>query len=92
MSLNTPQRRDFLKTAGAAFTTSIFTGNMKGANDRLVGAFIGMGRMGLANLSFAQKMDNVTIKSVCDVYAPNLQKRSIIPAEKRVPFAIFGKF
>src|SRR5712692_9169136 len=27
-------RREFLKTAGAAFTTSIFTGRLRGANDR----------------------------------------------------------
>ncbi|MCW5981998.1 MAG: Gfo/Idh/MocA family oxidoreductase [Bryobacteraceae bacterium] len=74
MIMHTPQRRDFLKTAGAAFTTSLFTGNVKGANDRLVGAVIGMGRMGMANLSFARKMENVSVKSVCDVYEPHLKQ------------------
>jgi len=29
------ERRDFLKGAGVALTTSIFTGAVKGANDRI---------------------------------------------------------
>ena len=33
-------RRDILKTSAAAFTTSIFTGNVRGANDRVRVAFI----------------------------------------------------
>ncbi|MBL8291472.1 MAG: gfo/Idh/MocA family oxidoreductase, partial [Bryobacterales bacterium] len=48
-------RRDFMKAATAAFTTSLFTGNVKGANDRVRTAFIGMGRMGQGNLSVAMK-------------------------------------
>ena len=67
-------RRNFLKTAGAAFTTSIFTGNIKGANDRIATAFIGMGRMGMSNLGFAMKQDNVEVAAVCDVYQPHLEK------------------
>jgi hypothetical protein len=39
-------RRDFLKTAGAALTTSIYTGRLKGANDRIAAAFIGIVVMG----------------------------------------------
>jgi predicted dehydrogenase len=68
-------RRDFLKSAGAAaLTTSIFTGNVKGANDKLNGAFIGVGRMGSSNLGFALKAENVVVSAVCDVYQPNLDK------------------
>ncbi len=74
MKQATTDRRGFLKTGGAAFTTSIFTGNVKGANDRLIGAFIGTGRMGLGNISYCLQQPNVAIKSVCDVYGPNLQK------------------
>ena len=38
-------RRDFLKVAGtAALTTSLFTGNVKGANDKVRAGFIGMGK------------------------------------------------
>jgi hypothetical protein len=37
-------RRDFFRTAGAAaLTTSLFTGNVKGANNRIAAGFIGMG-------------------------------------------------
>jgi predicted dehydrogenase len=74
MTQDKPNRRRFFKTAGAAFTTSIFTGNLKGANNRLTAGFIGMGRMGMGNLRHARGVENVTVKSVCDVYEPNLQK------------------
>ncbi len=68
-------RRDFLKSASAAaLTTSIFTGNVKGANDRLVTAFIGMGRMGRGNLGAAMKQDNLEVAAVCDVYKPHLEQ------------------
>src|SRR5690349_10829000 len=68
------QRREFLKAAGAAFTTSIFTGNVKGANDRLAGAFIGIGTMGSENLRVALKQPGVQVVSVCDVYQPHLER------------------
>ncbi|MFN7925346.1 MAG: Gfo/Idh/MocA family oxidoreductase [Bryobacteraceae bacterium] len=68
-------RRDFLKTATtAALTTSLFTGNVKGANDRVRAAFIGMGRMGRGNLGAAMKQDNLEVVAVCDVYKPHLEK------------------
>ncbi len=68
-------RRDFFKTAGAAaFTTSLFTGNIKGANDRKVGAYIGTGRMGLGNVRHSYNAGDIVQKYVCDVYEPNLQK------------------
>jgi len=68
-----PERRDFLKTAGGALTTSIFTGRVKGANDRISIGFIGMGKMGNGNLGYALKQENVAVPVVCDVYEPNLQ-------------------
>jgi predicted dehydrogenase len=71
---NATDRRDFLKTAGAALTTSIFTGNVKGANDRLVGASIGVGVMGRENLNVASRQPGVEIAAVCDVYQPNLER------------------
>jgi predicted dehydrogenase len=67
-------RRDFLKAATAAFTTQIFTGRVKGANDRISVAFIGMGRMGQGNLSNALRQPEVEVPFVCDVYQPNLEK------------------
>jgi len=70
----TSPRRDFLKTAGAALTTSLFTGNVRGANDRVNVAFIGVGRMGLGNLGYAAKVPGFQIAAVCDVYQPVLEK------------------
>jgi predicted dehydrogenase len=67
-------RREFLKTAGAALTTSIFTGNVRGANDRIRVGFIGVGRMGTDSMETALKLPNVEAPVVCDVYQPNLEK------------------
>src|SRR5579859_2488194 len=72
--MNMNDRRDFLKTAGAALTTSIFTGNVRGANDRIRVAFIGMGRMGTDSMENALQLTNVEVPVVCDVYQPNLEK------------------
>ena len=66
-------RRDFLKAGAAAFTTSLFTGRVKGANDRLAGAAIGMGKMGAPNLLLALRQPGVEMAAVCDVYRPNLE-------------------
>ncbi len=72
---NTNPRREFLaKTAGAALTTSLFTGAVKGANDRVRIGHIGMGRMGRGNLGHSMKQDNVEIAAVCDVYKPHLEQ------------------
>ncbi len=72
----TADRRDFLKTAAAGLTTSLFTGQVRGANDRMNFAFIGMGKMGRSNLSVAQgvasKRDDLAISAVCDIYERNL--------------------
>jgi predicted dehydrogenase len=67
-------RREFLKAAGAVLTTSIFTGNVRGANDRIRIAFIGTGRMGTSSLETAVQMAGVEVPVVCDVYQPNLEK------------------
>jgi predicted dehydrogenase len=79
MSEQQPARRDFLKSAGAAFTTSIFTGRVKGANDRIAGGFIGMGVMGSENLKVALKQ-RVEVKAVCDVYQPHLERAGAVVA------------
>ncbi len=77
-------RRDFLKTAGAALTTQIFTGKVKGANDRISMAFIGMGRQGLHNMTQASKLPDIAeIVAVSDVYQPHLEKA--IAASARGP-------
>lgn len=71
-------RREFLRTAGAVFTTSLFTGNVKGANDRLAGAFIGVGAMGTENLKAAIEQPGVAVAALCDVYQPHLERAAAI--------------
>lgn len=66
-------RRDFIRaSAAAAFTTNLFTGQVRGANDKTNLAFIGMGKMGRSNLGYALRQDNVVVSSVCDIYDRNL--------------------
>ena len=66
-------RRDFLKTSTAvALTSQIFTGNVRGANDRVSAAFIGMGKMGRSNLGYAMRQDNLNVTAVCDIFDRNL--------------------
>ena len=72
-------RRDFLKTSTAvALTSQIFTGNVRGANDRVSAAFIGMGKMGRDNLRWAMRQPNLVATAVCDVYDRNLKMASDI--------------
>jgi predicted dehydrogenase len=69
------ERRTILKGAGAALTTSLFTGRVKGANDRISVGHIGIGAMGSSNLGHALKLsDTVEPVAVCDVYKPHLDK------------------
>ena len=79
MTEDFPDRRAFLKTAGgaalgASLTASLFTGEIKGASDRVSVAFIGMGRQGSDNLGFAAKVPGIEVTAVCDVYQPALER------------------
>lgn len=66
-------RRNFFKSAAAAaLTTNIFTGNIRGANDKINAGFIGMGKMGRANLRYAMQQENLVPVAVCDVFQRNL--------------------
>jgi predicted dehydrogenase len=75
VSDNLNARRDFLKTAGAAaLTTNLFTGRVRGANDRISVGFIGMGAMGRGNLGYAMKVPGFQPVAVCDVFQANLER------------------
>jgi predicted dehydrogenase len=67
-------RRDLLKGAVATLTTALFTGRVKGANDRVTVGYIGVGAMGSSNLGYAQELLDVEPVAVCDVYQPTLEK------------------
>jgi len=76
-----PRRRRFLQTAAAGLTTSIFTGKLRGANDKISVGFMGMGTMGMGNLGHAMKTPGVQPVAVCDVYQPHLE-RAVEAAKK----------
>jgi predicted dehydrogenase len=73
-SKNAIPRRDVLAAAATAYTTSLFTGNIKGANDRIAVGFIGLGAMGSGNLGYAMKVPEVQPATLCDVYQPHLER------------------
>src|SRR5580765_1757599 len=76
-------RRNFLKATGTAFTSSLFTGDLRGANDRPTGAFIGVGVMGTENLSVALEQ-GVEVRAVCDVYRPHRERAAkLVSAAKQ---------
>lgn len=70
----TTPRRDLLKSAAALFTTSLFTGRVKGANDRVAVGFIGLGAMGSGNLGYAMKVPGFEPAALCDIYQPHLER------------------
>ncbi|HXW03897.1 MAG TPA: Gfo/Idh/MocA family oxidoreductase [Vicinamibacterales bacterium] len=74
-------RRDVLKGAVGAFTTALFTGRVRGANERVTVGHIGMGAMGSSNLGHVLKLPDVEPVAVCDVYAPALA-RAVATAAK----------
>jgi predicted dehydrogenase len=75
MDSKTPiPRRDILTAAATAFTTSLFTGRVRGANDRVAVGFIGLGAMGSGNLGYAMKTTGVEPVALCDIYNPHLER------------------
>ncbi|MGA2116142.1 MAG: Gfo/Idh/MocA family oxidoreductase [Bryobacteraceae bacterium] len=78
---NTIPRRALLAGAATALTASLFTGKVKGANDRISVAFIGLGAMGSGNLGYAMKVPEVQPVAVCDIYGPH-QERAVAAAKK----------
>jgi predicted dehydrogenase len=64
-------RRNFVKTAALA-TTALSYSRIYGANDKLRMGFIGVGKMGSANLGIGGRTDGIEVASICDVYQPNL--------------------
>lgn len=72
-------RRQFLITgaagvAAAALHASPASARILGANDRVRVGVIGTGRQGLGVMRGHQRLDDVEIAAVCDVYGPNLAK------------------
>ena len=62
------KRRDFLKSSVAA----PFVANVRGANDRIVIAQIGLGGRGKYEISVCENLPGVRLAAICDVYQPLL--------------------
>jgi len=73
-------RRDFLRRAGSTVGAGMAvyglsrSSRVLGANDKVLVAVIGTGRMGMDNLEDFAKQPEVEITAVCDVYQPNLDQ------------------
>lgn len=79
MDQNQPiSRRSASLALGTAFTTSIFTGQVKGANDRVAVGFIGLGAMGSGNLKYALQVPGFQPAALCDVYQPHLERAEAV--------------
>jgi Oxidoreductase family, NAD-binding Rossmann fold len=70
-------RRDFLTSTAAGLTTALSARRVLGANDRLTGAFIGVGTMGTENLKVALEQ-SLRVGAVCDVYQPHLERAAAL--------------
>ncbi len=73
-SKTNPSRRNAALAIGSAFTTSIFTGQVRGANDRVAVGFIGLGAMGSGNLRYSMSVPGLQPAALCDVYQPHLER------------------
>ncbi len=82
-------RRDFLQAGAAALTTSIFTGALRGANDKINAGFIGMGKMGRSNLQYAMRQENLVPVAVCDVFQRNLDWSVQLSKDQAKPYRDF---
>ena len=70
-------RRDFVKTvaslsAGVTLFSASSYARILGANERIGVGIVGCGRIARKHLDNMLKMNDVQIKALCDVYAPNL--------------------
>jgi predicted dehydrogenase len=83
-SQNAIPRRQVLTAAATAFTTSLFTGNVKGANDRVAVGFIGLGAMGSGNFGYAMKVPEAQPVAICDVYQPHVDRALAAGAKNSV--------
>src|SRR3954454_5000938 len=67
-------RRQVFTTAAAVFTTSLFTGRVKGANDRVAVGYIGLGAMGSGNLGYGMKVPEIQVAAFGSLYEPHLER------------------
>jgi predicted dehydrogenase len=91
-SQNSISRRQMITATATAFTTSLFTGNVKGANDRIAVGFIGLGAMGSGNLGYAMKVPEAQPVAICDVYRPHADRAVAAAAKGGVTVKVVKDF
>jgi predicted dehydrogenase len=71
--------------SGTTTTSSTASSRVQGANDRVRVALIGAGRQGIGVMRNHQRLTDVDVVAVCDVYKPNLDRASTAaPKAERV--------
>lgn len=91
---NRTTRRNFVKMAGAStagvFTTNFFTGQLRGANDKIQVGGIGIGNQGKSLLEFFLKHSHVI--AVCDVAQPMRERALNICQRANQPALDYADF
>jgi predicted dehydrogenase len=71
--------------SGASTSSAASSSRVQGANDRVRVALIGAGRQGIGVMRNHQRLTDVDVVAVCDVYKPNLDRASTAaPKAERV--------
>lgn len=86
---NSTRRQALQAATAAAFTTNIFTGQVKGANDKVAVGFIGLGAMGAGNLRYSFSVPGLQPAALCDVYQPHLERAEA--SARKAGYEIKGK-
>lgn len=74
MPAKTTTRRELLNSATALFTTQLFTGNLRGVNDRLNFGLIGTGGRGGNYLDLINQHPQISVVALCDVHKTRLDQ------------------
>lgn len=81
MQTSPPERRAFLKSTGTGVAALVLSGNVKGANDRINAAFIGVGVRGKRLMEHAMSVPTLRVAAVCDV-KQDAREKAVALAEK----------
>jgi len=88
-------RREFMRRAtvtgiGASLSMAgLSSGNVLGANEKVIIGVIGTGKQGINNMEAFAKHPGVEVAAVADVYEPNLQKGLKVAGEKAQAYKDF---
>jgi predicted dehydrogenase len=84
-------RRTFNSSASALALTAASAGRVLGANERVRMGFIGVGNRGSQLLDAFDKLNDIQVAAVCDIYKPYLDRTDKRYAGKAATFTDFRK-